>query len=104
MKKSNFDPNDLIIDVFDYTFTEWLVRRNLYRRFVSNLPAVKNDSISANTAVRKLISRVVNSSYSTLPDVVSLAFPFQSAPEGFIFWINVSREWRLFVRSFLHFI
>lgn len=104
MKKSNFDSNDLIIDVFDYTFTEWLVRRNLYRRFVSNLPAVKNNSASARTAVRKLISCVVNSSYSTLPDVVSLAFNFQSSPEGSIFWINVSREWRLFVRSLPHLI
>lgn len=104
MKKRNFDPNALVVNIFDYTFVEWLCRRGLYSKFVANLPSVKDNSTTPRAAVRRLVSYVLDTPYLTLSNIVFSAFPFDSTPEGSTFWLNVSREWEHFVKSLPHLI
>lgn len=104
MEKRNFDSNALTIDIFDYMLVEWLSHRGLYSKFLANLSSVKCSPSDSRTALRKLIAGVLNSPYLTMSDVFFSAFPFDLTPEGSTFWLNVSREWEHFVKSFPHLI
>lgn len=99
MKKRNFDPNALTVDIFDCVLAEWLCRRGLYSKFVANLPAVKDHSMDPRAAVHGLVARVLDTSYLTMSDAVLTAFCFEQTPEGSTFWLNASREWENFVES-----
>ena len=104
MKKRNFDSNALTVDIFDYVFVEWLSRRGLYSRFTANLPSDEDGLMASRAAIRGLIVYLLDSPHLTLSDVILSAFNFESTPEGFTFWFNVSREWKNFVESLPHLI
>lgn len=104
MKKRNFNPEALTVDIFDYMLVEWLCRRGLYSKFIANLPLVEDNSMAPRAAIHELIAHVLDTSYLTLSDVILSAFPFESTPEGQTFWLNVARDWSRFAKSIPHFI
>lgn len=104
MKKRNSDSNALIVDICDYMLTEWLCRRGLYSKFVDNLLSFKGGSTDSRAAVHDFVAYILDSPHSTFSDVIISAFPFDSTPEGLVFWFNTSLEWKRFVNSLPHFI
>ena len=104
MKTRNFDSNALIVDIFDYMFAEWLCRRGFYSKFVANLSSEEGGLTTPRAAIRGLIVHLSDESCLSFSDAVLSAFNFESTPEGFTFWLNVSREWKNFVESLPHFI
>lgn len=102
MKKLDFDSYVLTIEVCDYIFVEWLIRRNLYSRFVANLLPVKSDLKSPRAAIRDLVADLITSPRHTLANAFSVSFPFQSTSEGRDFWLRASKDWESYLDSFSH--
>lgn len=99
MKKQTSKPLDeLIVDVLEYMFVEWLVRRSLYSRFSENLVRAWPNSGNPRSIIRNLIR--LNRPVNSLADLIPGCFPFGSTPEGFRFWISVSDEWSRYFKSF----
>lgn len=102
MEKCNFESRVLTVDVCDYLFVEWLVRRGLYSKFVANLSPARYNVESPRDAVRKIVAELIFSPHFSLSDAVSSSFPFRLTPEGPDFWLDVSKEWTNYLESFLH--
>lgn len=93
--------NDLFIDVVEYAFVEWLVRRNLYSAFRSNFERVYKSKKPFRDCLRDHI-RLVNRNPSLgLGAIITAAFLFTSTPEGYDFWLKRSDAWRRFFAEFV---
>lgn len=101
MKKSKSpEIDELLIDVVEYAFTEWLVRRKIFVAFKSNY-----DRASSSTETFRDLLRFHVRAVFCHPDLgpgslISSAFPFISTPEGVSFWHNHSEAWRRFYANF----
>lgn len=101
MKKSHsFNSKLLTLDVYHYLFTEWLVRNNLYCRFVKNHARALRHEGSTNQLVRVYIQDLLEFFPFSMDRAIVAAFPFDSTPEGFDFWIRASDEWSKFYCDF----
>jgi uncharacterized protein (DUF2225 family) len=92
--------NELQLDVIEYMFVEWLCRQGVYSAFESNYKNIKSTETSFRAALRDQIRYVVFKSDLDVDDLVSSSFSFAKAPEGFVFWSEVSTSWRLFCFNF----
>lgn len=102
MKKfHSFDSDLLTMDVCDYLFVEWLVRHELYSKFVRNLTSRYDDLGRGRLLVRRYIRHFVIPHFR-LENAISSAFVFAKTPEGFDFWKNVSDEWVKFCSDFFY--
>lgn len=102
MKKKISKPlNELAVDVLDYMFVEWLVRRSLYSRFAKNLALAFPRAEEPRLIIRSMIRVTQCSPVYSIEDLVLRSFPFQCTPEGIRFWARVSTEWASFFKSFL---
>ena len=102
MKKEskNFKEGDLIVDVLEYAFTEWLVRRGIFTAFKSNYTAAVSPYGGFRLALRAHIRRSLCSPDLDPSYLLSTAFLFSSAPEGADFWRNHSVAWERFYFKF----
>lgn len=101
MKESRiFRPNSLILDVSDYLFTEWLVRRGLYSKFANNYTRVLKRNRTARHSVRDHVKFLIDHPLYSIDQAIVLAFPWSCTPEGFAFWRRVSDDWRRFCNDF----
>lgn len=101
MKKQASKPLDeLAVDVLDYMFVEWLIRRSLYSIFTSNLARYRQDWRPPRLIIRDLIREILSFPVYTSSDLISSSFSFRCAPEGFRFWARVSCEWASYLKSF----
>lgn len=100
MKKTKQPKIDnLLIDVVEYAFVEWLVRRNLFIAFKANY----SHTPTATRTFRDYLRGHIRYAFSN-PDLgpkrlISSAFTFGSTPEGFDFWIKQSDGWARFYDS-----
>ena len=102
MKKTkSFRVDDLFVDVVEYAFTEWLVRRGIFSAFRSNFVRVRSSEKSFRYFLRDHIRFVRCSSYFGLGSLIDTAFLFTSTPEGYEFWLKHSDAWRRFFIGFL---
>ena len=102
MKKSeNPDVNELMVDVVDYTFVEWLVRRRLYSSFMSNFLHFRQLKGGFRDALRCHIRYSVCTDYVQVKSLLFSAFSFVSTPEGYDFWDKHSDDWMRFCDKFL---
>lgn len=102
MKKQTSKPlNELTVDVLEYMFVEWLVRRSLYSKFSENLVRSWSDSENPRSIIRNLIRSNLISPVYSFTDFIRGCFHFSSTPEGFHFWSRVSDEWSRYFKSFL---
>jgi len=102
MKKSSKSvrTDDLMIDVVEYAFTEWLVRRGIFSAFKANYEHAFAPYESFRDHLR---SRIRHSLYGfgfRLTHLVSSAFLFTSTPEGPKFWCKQSAAWARFCSEF----
>lgn len=102
MKKARKEPrvDDLMIDVLEYAFTEWLVRRKLYTAFKANCSARPLSRDSFRDRLRAHIRRSFNNPVFGPKSLVSSAFVFLFTPEGVAFWTAASAAWERFYSKF----
>ena len=99
-KKKKNRINDLMIDVLEYAFTEWLVRRGVFSAFKRNYEAVFSPHKIFREDLRVHILCALNSPNLTPSQLISSAFVFSSTPEGNDFWNRQSDAWERFYLRF----
>lgn len=92
--------DELLVDVVEYAFIEWLVRRKVFTLFRSNYDRTPSSAKSFRGCLRGHIRYLFRHPYLGLDALVSSAFLFTSTPEGFDFWSKCSDDWRHFCASF----
>lgn len=98
MKKAskNFRTNDLIVDVLEYAFTEWLVRQGVFTAFKTNYDVVFSPFGGFRDRLRAHIRHSLCNPTLGLSSFISCAFLFDSTPEGRNFWCDHSAAWKRF--------
>lgn len=88
--------DELALDVVEYAFVEWLIRRGIFTAFRVNYDRVPTARKTFRACLREHI-RYAYSKPSLGPEaLISSAFLFTEAPEGYDFWIKHSDAWRRF--------
>ena len=85
----------LLLDVMEYAFVEWLVRRGIFTAFRANYDCFLTTRKTFRDCLRDHI-RYVYSSSNGPESLVDSAFLFASTPEGYEFWNKHSDAWRSF--------
>lgn len=93
-KKSRTD--DLLIDLVEYMFVEWLVRRGAFTAFKSNYEHAYSLRVGFHERLRGQIRRALSSSGYGVSHLITSAFLFTSTPEGVKFWGEHSVAWERF--------
>lgn len=86
----------LRLDVIEYAFVEWLVRRGIFTAFRANYDRTPTAQKTFRDHLRDHIRYVYRRPSLGPEALVSSAFLFTSAPEGYEFWLNHSDAWRRF--------
>ena len=97
-KKSRID--DLVVDVVEYAFTEWLVRQGVFTAYKANYESANELRGGFRGQLRLHIQVALIFPELGLARLVSSAFPFAGAPEGADFWQKQSEDWKLFCTKF----
>ena len=101
MKKTkNYKPSELSADVFDYMFTEWLVRRGLFSAYKTNCERFSLNHRPFHDNLRLKIRSLCHSSAFGIENVISSSFPFTMTAEGYDYWAEQSAVWRRFCSDF----
>ena len=100
-RNEKFDANRLMVDVVDYAFVEWLVRRHLYSAFRSHFLHFRQSEENLRDALRCHIRYLVCNDFAQVKNLLFTAFPFYLTPEGYDFWNNHSDDWAHFCDKFL---
>ena len=96
----NSRTTELLTDVVEYMFIEWLVRRGILSAFKANYEREFVPSRSFRTRLRSHIRYSLNRSGYRPSHLISSAFLFCSTPEGAEFWVKQSAAWELFCADF----
>lgn len=97
-KKARVD--DLFLEVVEFAFIEWLVRRNLFTAFQPNFLRTRTPETPFRDHLRNHIRLVYRSPYFGLDSLVFTAFLFFSTPEGPEFWLKQAKAWKRFFSKF----
>lgn len=97
-KKSRTD--DLLIDLVEYMFVEWLVRRGVFNAFKSNYEHAFSLSTGFHERLRGHIRRTLNGPGFGVSHLITSSFLFTSTPEGVKFWGKQSAAWERFCAKF----
>lgn len=101
MKKTkSYRPSELSVDVIDYMFTEWLVRRGLFSAYKANYEKFTTNHRSFRDNLRFKIRSLCRSSVLGVENIISTSFPFTMTSEGYDFWAEQSAIWRRFCSDF----
>ena len=97
MKKNNSSKDvRLMIDVVEYAFVEWLVRRKAYLAFRANYDRASESSKPFRDRLREHIRYLYCDSNLGPGSLISSAFLFTSTPEGCKFWLKQAQAWERF--------
>lgn len=97
MKKTQLPVIDkLLLDVMEYAFVEWLVRRGIFKAFRANFDCSPTTRKTFRDCLRDYIRYIYCNPNLGSDSLVDSAFLFDSTPEGYEFWINHSDAWRRF--------
>lgn len=91
----------LMIDVVEYAFVEWLIRRKVYFAFRANYDRAAEFPKPFRDCLREHIRFLYCESKLDLGSLISSAFLFTSTPEGYKFWLKQSEAWRHFFASLI---
>lgn len=102
MKKSskNFKADDLIVDVLEYAFIEWLVRQRIFIAFKTNYASEVLPCQTFHDALRAHVRRSICTPTLGPYTLITSAFSFHSTPEGYNFWRKYSDAWERFYLKF----
>lgn len=95
-ENKSFKVDKLLIDVVEYAFIEWLVRRKVFAAFKANYYRTPMATRPFRDCLRDHIRSVYCNPTLGPGALVSSAFLFTSTPEGYEFWLNHSEAWRRF--------
>ena len=98
-KNKSFKVDPLAIDVVEYAFVEWLVRRGIFTAFMANYDRTPTARKTFRDCLRDHIRHVYRSPGLGPECLISSAFLFISAPEGCEFWMKHSDAWRRFYNA-----
>ena len=98
-KKKSSKVDKLMIDVVEYAFVKWLVRRKVYRAFQANYDRAPSASKTFRERLRDHIQYLFNHSHLGPESLISSAFLFMSTSEGCEFWQKLSDDWDRFYNN-----
>lgn len=98
--RKEFKINDLMVDVIEYAFTEWLVRRGLFSIFKANFDVAFSFRNNFRDRLREHIRRSFDNPLFGPKDLVYAAFVFGLTPEGTKFWTKEAAAWVRFYSRF----
>lgn len=94
MKKVKKIPVDeLAVDVLEYAFVEWLIRRGIFTAFRTNYDRISPTKETFRESLREHIRHVYRTPSLGPEALISSAFLFPTTPEGHEFWIEHSDAW-----------
>lgn len=97
MKKLEKSVNDkLLLDVMEYAFVEWLVRRGIFTAFRANYDYIPTTQHTFRDCLRDHIRYVYRKPSLGPEALITSAFLFTSTPEGYEFWNEHSDAWKRF--------
>jgi len=86
----------LALDVMEYAFVEWLVRRGIFTAFRANYDCILTARKTFRDCLREHILHAYRTPSLGPEALVSSAFLFTSTPEGYDFWVKHSDAWSRF--------
>lgn len=86
----------LMVDIVEYAFVEWLIRRKAYLAFRANYDRAAGSSKPFRDCLREHIRYLYCDSNLGPGSLISSAFLFTSTPEGCSFWLKQSAAWERF--------
>lgn len=86
----------LVVDVVEYAFVEWLVRRGIFTAFRANNSRIPTALKTFRDCLRDHIQYVYRMPNLGPESLISSAFLFSEAPEGYEFWLKQSESWKRF--------
>lgn len=92
--------NELLVDVVEYAFIEWLVRRGIFSAFKANYERKFAPRRSFRDRLRSQVRRSLRDSGLGPSYLITTAFLFSSTPEGAEFWTKYSTAWECFCAEF----
>lgn len=99
-KIKNYKDGELIVDVLEYAFTEWLVRHGIFVAFKTNYDVVVSPYGGFRDRLRGHIRHCLCSPNFDPTRLISTAFVFALTPEGSDFWRKYSVAWERFFLKF----
>ena len=94
--KKSVKINELFVDVVEFAFIEWLVRRGIFSAFKENYDHAFVPYRSFLDRLHSQVRRSLNDSGFGPSRLITSAFLFTSTPEGFDFWTKHSDAWERF--------
>ena len=85
--------DELLVDVVEYAFVEWLIRRGIYDAFRANYDRTPLVNRTFRERLREHIRHVYRTPSLGPESLISSAFIFPTTPEGHDFWITHSDAW-----------
>lgn len=102
MKKLKLSTVDeLLVDVVEYAFIEWLIRRKAYVAFQANYDRFAETRKPFRECLREHIRYLYTNPSLGPGSLISSAFLFTEAPEGYQYWLRHSAAWARFFASLL---
>lgn len=92
--------NELLIDVIEYAFIEWLVRRGIFAAFKANYAHAFMPYKSFHDRLRSQIRRSLHYFGNSPRSLITSSFLFSATPEGVEFWGKQSAAWERFCEEF----
>lgn len=86
----------LRLDVIEYAFVEWLIRRGIFTAFRANYDRLPTTRKTFRDCLRDQIRYVYRRPSLGPESLISTSFLFTSTPEGYEFWLKHSDAWRSF--------
>lgn len=98
--KQSVRTKELLVDVVEYAFTEWLVRRSIFSAFKANYERSFMPYKSFRDHLRSQIRHSLCDFCFGPSHLIISSFLFSSTPEGFKFWRKQSDAWKSFCAEF----
>lgn len=92
----NVRTDELLVDVVEYAFIEWLVRRGIFVAYKSNFEYYFSPCKSFRDCLRSQIRRSLRDFGLDLSRLILISFWFAKTPEGDKFWVEQSAAWGRF--------
>lgn len=88
--------DELLVDVVEYAFVEWLIRRGIFAAFRTNYDRISPTEQTFREHLREHIRHAYRTPSLGPEALISSAFLFPMTPEGYDFWIEHSDAWSRF--------
>lgn len=85
--------DELVVDVLEYAFVEWLICRGIFTAFRTNYDRTSPTKATFRECLREHIRYVYRTPGLGPEALISSAFLFPPTPEGYEFWIEHSDAW-----------